>query len=226
MGNQDGTLVLSLNNNEVVTDEFLGVKVLWSLTKIVSSARSGSSDKHERIYDLTFHKRYREMMTEKYINHVLKEGMEIIMTNRQRKLYSNCGRWLGSWSHIVFENPANFETMALDPKKKKEIMDDLLAFSRNKDFYTNAGKAWKRGYLLYGPPGTGKLTMVAAMANLLGYDMYDLELTAARDNTELRRLLIETTCKLIIVIEDIDYSLDLTGQRKKKAEKSSKEDEG
>lgn len=78
MGNQDGTLVLNLDNNEVVTDEFLGVEVLWSLTKIVSSARSGSSNKHERIYDLTFHQRYREMMTEKYINHVLKEGMEII----------------------------------------------------------------------------------------------------------------------------------------------------
>lgn len=155
MGNQDGTLVLSLDNNEVVTDEFLGVEVLWSLTKIVSSARSGSSNKHERIYDLTFHQRYREMMTEKYINHVLTEGMEIITRNRQRKLYGNCGHWLGSWSHIVFKNLATFETMALDPRKKKEIMDELLAFSRNKDFYANAGKAWKRGYLLYGPPGWG-----------------------------------------------------------------------
>lgn len=66
--------------------------------------------------------------------------------------------------------------------------------------------------------------MVAAIANLLGYDVYDLELMAIRDNTELRRLLIGTTCKSIIVIEDIHCSLDLTGQRKKKAEKSSEED--
>ncbi|EXB29787.1 Mitochondrial chaperone BCS1 [Morus notabilis] len=113
--------------------------------------------------------------------------------------------------------------MALDPEKKEEIVEHLLVFSRNKEFYERAGKAWKRGYLLYGPPGTGKSTMVAAIANLLDYDVYDLELTAVRDNTELRRLLIETTSKSVIVIEDIDCSLDLTGERKK-PEKSSKED--
>ena len=63
--------------------------------------------------------------------------------------------------------------------------------------------------------------MIAAMANLLNYDVYDMELTVVRDNTELRRLLIETTSKSIIVIEDIDCSLDLTGQRKKKKEEKS-----
>jgi chaperone BCS1 len=122
------------------------------------------------------------------------------------------------WSHIVFEHPATFETMAMEPEKKKEIIQDLVTFSKSKDFYARIGKAWKRGYLLFGPPGTGKSTMIAAMANLLGYDVYDLELTAVKDNTELRKLLIETTSKSIIVIEDIDCSLDLTGQRKKKGE--------
>uniref|UniRef100_A0A2C9UKM5 AAA+ ATPase domain-containing protein n=1 Tax=Manihot esculenta TaxID=3983 RepID=A0A2C9UKM5_MANES len=124
------------------------------------------------------------------------------------------------WSHIVFEHPATFETMALDPEKKQEIIEDLVTFSNSKNFYARIGKAWKRGYLLYGPPGTGKSTMIAAMANLLNYDVYDLELTAVKDNAELRKLLIGTTSKSIIVIEDIDCSLDLTGQRKTKAEKS------
>lgn len=58
--------------------------------------------------------------------------------------------------------------------------------------------------------------MIAAMANFLGYDLYDLELTTVKDNSDLRKLLIETTGKSIVVIEDIDCSLDLTGQRKKK----------
>ncbi|GFY87114.1 P-loop containing nucleoside triphosphate hydrolases superfamily protein [Actinidia rufa] len=73
-------------------------------------------------------------------------------------------------------------------------------------------------------PGTGKSTMIAAMANLLEYDVYDLELTAVKDNTELRKLLIDTSNKSIIVIEDIDCSLDLTGQRKEE-EKDEKKDE-
>ncbi|XP_024032230.1 AAA-ATPase ASD, mitochondrial-like, partial [Morus notabilis] len=118
------------------------------------------------------------------------------------------------------EHPATFDTLAMDPKKKKEIVNDLLKFKKGKEYYAKVGKAWKRGYLLYGPPGTGKSTMVSAMANFLDYDVYDLELTSVKDNTELRKLLIDTSNKSIIVIEDIDCSLDLTGQRKKeKAEK-------
>jgi len=113
----------------------------------------------------------------------------------------------------------------MDPVDKEEILDELQAFKEAKDYYTKVGKAWKRGYLLYGPPGTGKSTMIAAMANFLDYDVYDLELTAVKNNTELRKLFIETTGKSIIVIEDIDCSVDLTGKRKdKKAEKKAEAD--
>lgn len=55
--------------------------------------------------------------------------------------------------------------------------------------------------------------MIAAMANFLDYDVYDLELTAVKDNTELRKLLFDTASRSIIVIEDIDCSLDLAGKR-------------
>jgi chaperone BCS1 len=152
----------------------------------------------------------------------LKEGNEIKVRNRQRKLYTNSGSY---WRHVVFQHPASFETLAMEAERKQEIVDDLVIFSTAEDFYARIGRAWKRGYLLFGPPGTGKSTMIAAMANLLNYDIYDLELTAVKDNTELRKLLIETTSRSIIVIEDIDCSLDLTGQRKKKKEEEGQRDE-
>ncbi|KAH6809396.1 P-loop containing nucleoside triphosphate hydrolases superfamily protein [Perilla frutescens var. frutescens] len=101
----------------------------------------------------------------------------------------------------------------MDARRKEEIINDLLYFSKSQDYYKKAGKAWKRGYLLHGLPGTGKSTMVTAMANLLKYNVYDLELTAIKNNTELRKLLINTTRKSIIVIEDINCSLDVTAQR-------------
>ncbi|KAK1561953.1 hypothetical protein Q3G72_003767 [Acer saccharum] len=69
--------------------------------------------------------------------------------------------------------------------------------------------------------------MIAAMANFLNYDVYDLELTTVLNNTELRNLLIETSSKSIVVIEDIDCSLDLTGKRvknKKKVEDNNKQE--
>ena len=125
-----------------------------------------------------------------------------------------------------FEHPSRFETLAMDPKKKEEILSDLERFKNGEKYYAKVGKAWKRGYLLHGPPGTGKSSMIAAMANYMNYDVYDLELTAVKENTELRKLLIETSSKSIIVIEDIDCSLDLTGQRKKKKKEKEEDDEG
>jgi chaperone BCS1 len=76
-----------------------------------------------------------------------------------------------------------------------------------KDFYKKVGKAWKRGYLLYGPPGTGKSSLIAAMANYLKFDIYDLELTSLSSNSDLRRVLLSTTSRSILVIEDIDCSV-------------------
>ncbi|PON93615.1 LOW QUALITY PROTEIN: Spastin [Trema orientale] len=224
-------LVLSMDDYQRVTDEFHGAKVWWGLRRRPAAASKWSmyGGEGRRFYKLTFHKRYRELIIKSYLVHVMKNGKEISKRNRPRKLYTNCAGSSKSsssmWSHIVFDHKASFETIALDYEKKQEIVEDLLAFSKNKDFYERAGKAWKRGYLLYGPPGTGKSTMIAAMANLLSYDVYDLELTAVKDNIELRRLLIETTSKSIVVIEDIDCSLDLTGQRNKMAEESCSKDE-
>ncbi|RLN19842.1 hypothetical protein C2845_PM02G44570 [Panicum miliaceum] len=78
--------------------------------------------------------------------------------------WSDGGYMRSAWSHVVFEHPKTFDTLAMDPAKKKEIKDDLDMFKNGKDYYARVGKAWKRGYLLYGPPGTGKSAMIAAMA--------------------------------------------------------------
>uniref|UniRef100_A0A803LSW8 AAA+ ATPase domain-containing protein n=2 Tax=Chenopodium quinoa TaxID=63459 RepID=A0A803LSW8_CHEQI len=216
-------LVLGLADNEEVIDEYEGVKVWWKCRRSVSRSQSiniypGSNDK--RNFKLTFHSRYRDLITKSYMTYILEEGKAITTRKRQRKLFTNVkeqkgatsGRWT-LWSHVEFKHPATFDTLGMAEAKKNYIMNDLVRFSNSKDYYDKIGKPWKRGYLLYGPPGTGKSTMIVAIANLLEYDIYDLELTMVADNTQLRRLLIETSNKSIIVIEDIDCSLDLTGQR-------------
>ncbi|CAF2007422.1 unnamed protein product [Brassica oleracea var. botrytis] len=68
-------------------------------------------------------------------------------------------------------------------------------------------------------------TMISAMANFLEYDVYDLELTTVKDNSDLKRLLLDTKRKSIIVIEDIDCSLGVTGQKRKKEEEEDQEEE-
>ncbi|KAF8673330.1 hypothetical protein HU200_048888 [Digitaria exilis] len=165
-------------------------------------------DEKRRFYRVTFHRNFHVFVLDSYLPHVLEEGRAITARNRQRCLFTNnpSNRW-GSgektfWSHVAFQHPATFDTLAMDPTEKKTIIDDLNAFKDGKDYYAKVGKAWKRGYLLFGPPGIGKSTMIAAMANFLEYDVYDLELTAVKNNTELRKLFVETTGKSIIVIED------------------------
>ncbi|RID59953.1 hypothetical protein BRARA_F03143 [Brassica rapa] len=228
-------LVLSMDDHEEVEDVFDGVKVKWySSVKEIQTQSSGygrSSSGERRFFTLTFHRRHRGMIIESYITHVLREGREIGLRNRERKLFTNnsSSEWYawrsGKWSNVPFHHPATFETLAMDPEKKEGIKKDLVKFSKGKDYYKKVGKPWKRGYLLFGPPGTGKSTMISAIANFLEYDVYDLELTTVKDNSELKKLLLDTKGKSIIVIEDIDCSLDLTGQRKSKKEEDEEEDE-
>ncbi|CAN1162817.1 AAA-ATPase ASD, mitochondrial [Linum perenne] len=222
------SLVLTMDDHEEVVDDLEegeGGRVWWSSSKNIPKSQGFSfypKTEERRFYTLTFHKRYREVVTGLYIERVLRQGKSIASKNRQRKLFTNnpSDNWYDykstKWSHVQFEHPATFDTLAMASSNKEAIKNDLIKFSKAKDYYTKIGKPWKRGYLLYGPPGTGKSTMIAAMANLLDYDIYDLELTTVKDNSELRKLLIETTSKSIIIIEDIDCSLNLTGQRRKK----------
>ncbi|CAN6203299.1 unnamed protein product [Urochloa humidicola] len=218
-GARDGDgLVVSIRDGQDVADEFRGAPLWWTSVvarDVVQGQRLGT----RRFLRLTFHLRHRRLVVGEYLPFVRRRGREILFSNRRRRLYTNSksrdaySYEYKSWSYIDFDHPTTFDTLAMDRAKKKEIMDDLDAFRSNRDFYRRTGKPWKRGYLLYGPPGTGKSTMVAAMANYLDYDIYDVELTVVSTNTDLRKLLIETTSKSIIVIEDIDCSLDLTGDR-------------
>ncbi|KAL9293074.1 AAA-ATPase [Arabidopsis thaliana] len=205
-------LVLKRDESKV-RDEYEGFNVWWE---------TETDSIGFKTLKLTFHRRSRDIVTNSYIKYVVEEGKSIDAKNKKMKLFTNnpSSHWGSSktsfWRYIDFEHPATFETLAMDPKKKEQILNDLAAFSNGKDYYKKIGKAWKRGNLLYGPPGTGKSTMITAMANLLNYSIYDLELTAIQNNSELRKLLTATSNKSIIVIEDIDCSLDLTGKRKKK----------
>lgn len=45
------------------------------------------------------------------------------------------------------------------------------------------------------------------MANLLGYDVYDLDLKKVADDSDLKILLLQTTSKSVILIEDLDRIL-------------------
>ncbi|XVE94662.1 hypothetical protein REPUB_Repub02eG0028000 [Reevesia pubescens] len=183
-------LLLTTDKNQELVDVFKGVKLKWVL---LSSSRN---------HKLVSNKKNNT-------NGMLKEkAKEIKEEKKTLKLHTVYYNGTDYWGSINLDHPATFDTIAMDPKMKKALIEDLDRFTRRKEFYRRVGKAWKRGYLLYGPPGTGKSSLVAAMANYLKFDVYDLDLKEVQCNSDLRRLLIGTGNRSIIVIEDIDGSLD------------------
>ncbi|KAL2528328.1 AAA domain-containing protein [Forsythia ovata] len=60
-------------------------------------------------------------------------GNAITVKERRRKLFTNKsdnGYRTSNWSHVVFEHPATFDTSALEPNKKEEIIKDLITFTK------------------------------------------------------------------------------------------------
>lgn len=212
------TFTLTMERDQSVTDYFKGVKLNWTLfcrhVENLHNKRdiTATLKSEVRSLELTFHRKHQNLVLTQYIPFILEEARSKkqeakalrIFTVDHQNLYGNLN---DAWVGTTLDHPSTFDTLALDRDLREFVTGDLEKFVRRKEYYRKVGKAWKRGYLLYGPPGTGKSSLIAAMANYLHFDIYDLELTELNSNDELRRLLIAMPNKSIVVVEDIDCTV-------------------
>lgn len=224
----DKGLVITMDKDEEIIDVFEDVKVIWRME--CRRIESGSQNEEIRdmiaalcselrCYELSFHKKHREKVLKSYLPYIMERSKAAKEESRAIKLYSNYRNWGSNGMNL--EHPMTFDTLAMDEKIKTALIDDLASFVKGKDYYSRIGKAWKRGYLLYGPPGTGKSSLIAAMANHLNYDIYDLDLTEVRSNSNLRSLLLGMNGRSILVIEDIDCSIKLENREKEEKKENN-----
>ncbi|KAL4577656.1 hypothetical protein LXL04_013767 [Taraxacum kok-saghyz] len=231
-------ITVAMEVNEEFTDVFNGVKLYWSLvSKRTAHRQTRSNDGMNyatrndlRSFELTFHRQHKDMVLNDYLPFVLKEAEARKQEQKTLKLFtittsSSYPRPM-TWKSVNLDHPANFDTLAMDSGMKEKVMTDLDRFVQRREYYRKVGKAWKRGYLLYGPPGTGKSSLIAAMANYLNFDIYDLELTDVKSNSELRTLLLATANQSILVVEDIDCSVEFHDREAKEAEKALAQKKG
>ncbi|XP_024541063.1 AAA-ATPase At4g30250-like [Selaginella moellendorffii] len=227
----------NLARGERVEDNFKGVTFSWVFNVSEPSNREGFSyfDRSggtRRAYVVQVHRRHMYTLLPEYMREVIKLGESLKRQNQDRQLYTNMANsreWVyrdKPWRSVPFKHASTFSSLALDPELKNKIIQDLDSFKAGKDFFERVGRAWKRGYLLYGPPGTGKSSLIAAIANYTQYDVYDMELTEVQSNADLRKLLMGISNKAIIVIEDIDCSLELKKRGKPAPEEETEEKDG
>lgn len=217
---REKSILVCISKGEKVTDVFDdGIQLKWEMVSSADNKQlpmGGDYKGERRSIELSFLKKNMDEVLTSYLPHVVEMSEMIKEENKVVKLYSlgnphggAVGGGGGAWGSINLDHPSTFETMAMDLEVKEELIKDLDRFVRRRKFYKRVGKAWKRGYLLYGPPGTGKTSLIAAMANYLKFDIYDLELTNMQRNSQLRKILVSTKNRSILVIEDIDCSIEL-----------------
>ncbi|AES66639.2 putative ATPase, AAA-type, core, AAA-type ATPase domain-containing protein [Medicago truncatula] len=222
-------LEFNIDRNEEVSDVFEGISVKWKLiciqvdkSRIRSYSDDSSAVSEIRSYELTFHKKHKNKIFDSYLPYVIEIANQMKQGNMAIKIRSNNEyddyEYKYVWNHepVKFNHPMSFNTLAIDEGLQRDIMNDLDKFVSAREFYRRTGKAWKRGYLLYGPPGTGKSSLIAAMANYLNYDIYDLDLTNVEDNKSLKQLILDIPNRSILVIEDIDCNINLQNREEEK----------
>ena len=216
-GRQNESIIDIAENVEVI-DVFDGMRLTWKL-HVVKSVDLFGACFIDRYFELSFDKGLENKVLESYLKDIVVRYESVL------KIYSRDPAYGGSiavarverdagWIYDIFKHPFTFEKLAMDPKQKEMLINDLKRFLERKDLYKYVGKTWKRGYLLYGPPGTGKSSLIAAMANYLKFNIYDLNLSGRLTDEMLRSILLSTTNRSILVIEDIDCGAEWDEQRR------------
>ncbi|XP_021281036.1 AAA-ATPase At2g46620 [Herrania umbratica] len=196
-GKKPNEIVLRLDPNQVIEDDFLGAKILWI--------------NEDKTLVLKIRKADKRRVLRPYLQHIHTVFDELDEKKQDLKLYMNVRHHHddqnGRWRSVPFTHPSTFETIAMESDLKNKVKSDLDSFLKAKQYYHRLGRVWKRSYLLYGPSGTGKSSFVAAMANFLCYDVYDIDPSKVSDDSDLKFLLLQSTTKSVIVIEDLDRYL-------------------
>ncbi|XP_047155015.1 AAA-ATPase At2g46620-like [Vigna umbellata] len=198
-GKNQNDVVLCLAPNQTIRDHFLGATVYWF------NQPAHPNPEGTGTYVLKIRKVDKRRILRPYLQHIHAVADEIeLQGKRDLRLFTNSADEFGQWRSVPFIHPSTFDTIAMEPDLKSKVKSDLESFLRAKQYYHRLGRVWKRSFLLYGPSGTGKSSFVAAMANFLSYDVFDIDLNKIPSDSDLKLLLLHTTPKSVVVIEDLD----------------------
>ena len=113
-----------------------------------------------------------------------------------------------NWISFKRYKPIILENIVLPPIIKNELIEDIDNFMEKKDWYSEMGLSFKRGYLLYGAPRNGKSSLITAIARKYGMNVYYLNLNSMVSDNELMTAFRKIPNNSIVAVEDIDTIWD------------------
>jgi hypothetical protein len=178
------------------------------------------------LYSLSYLKNYIDNITEKYLLTIKDERInKKFIYCLDKSKYSEEESQLSCWRETIFESAQTFNNTFFDGKK--EIVEKIDFFIKNRDWYYEKGIPYTLGIGLHGPPGTGKTSFVKALANYTGRNLVVLSFKLIKTKPQLEQFFFENTYnssneknsitfdKKIIVMEDIDCIGDIILDRSK-----------
>lgn len=116
------------------------------------------------------------------------------------KMVSSWGGW-----QTRSDLPARtLESVFMPAVQKDRIIADVQSFLDSEDRYNKLSIPWHRGYMFHGPPGTGKTSIVKAVGNHFGLDIWYVGLADLSSEANLLDLLSKVGPRSILLLEDID----------------------
>ncbi len=109
----------------------------------------------------------------------------------------------GDWDHNLIPKKT-LDSVFLPDGVKEGLIGDIEKFLASEKKFVDIGIPWHRGYAFYGQPGNGKSSIALALANHFGLDLYNLPLSAVKDDKTLARAIGDIKARSILLLEDID----------------------
>nr|XP_036583943.1 mitochondrial chaperone bcs1 [Colletotrichum truncatum]KAF6793202.1 mitochondrial chaperone bcs1 [Colletotrichum truncatum] len=111
-----------------------------------------------------------------------------------------------AWDTTILRPIRPLETVHFDEQTKKDLVSDIETYldPATRNFYTERGIPYRRGFLLYGPPGTGKTSLSLALASYFNLELYLVHIPSIRGDGDLENLFTALPPKCIVLLEDID----------------------
>ncbi|CAL9246832.1 unnamed protein product [Arabidopsis halleri] len=121
---------VTVERGEEVVDTFNGVQFRWVLhCRPVESKNSRNQPSEVRSFELSFHKKFKDMALESYLPNIVKRATSMKQEKKTLKLFTlDTDYWYSSdpWTSVTLDHPSTFKTLAMDLDVKRSIEEHEL----------------------------------------------------------------------------------------------------